>query len=399
MSILAIAGGVPVRRDAFARWPIFDERERIALAEVLESRSWGGYNSKIKEFEEAFAAFHQARFGVSASNGTVTLEAALLAAGIGPGDEVIVPPITFIATATAALRVGATPVFADIGADYNINPKRVEEALSERTRAIIAVHFGGRPADMDAISSLAAKHHLLVVEDAAHAHGASWRGRRVGTLGDIASFSFQQSKNMTAGEGGMLIGNRSDLIDGARSIFNQGRIPGGAWYQHENLGTNQRLTAWQAAVLLVQLQRLPEQVALRAENARYLDERLRELDFIEPLALDPRVTEPSYYLYMVRLRLDRMPGVSRDLFLKALAAEGIPGIGSYPHPLYENGVFHKYGFHRTDCPEAVRMCRESFWVSHEILLSERRDLNDFVSALVKVYENRSELCKVPANSR
>lgn len=399
MSILAIAGGVPVRKDAFARWPIFDERERLALVEVLESRSWGGYNSKIKEFEEAFAAFHQARYGVSASNGTVTLEAALLAAGIGPGDEVIVPPITFIATATAALRVGATPVFADIGPDYNIDPKRVEEAISERSRAIIVVHFGGRPANMDAIGDLAAKHHLLVIEDAAHAHGASWRGRSVGTLGDIASFSFQQSKNMTAGEGGILIGNRSDLIEGARSIFNQGRIPGGAWYQHENLGTNQRLTAWQAAVLLVQLQRLPEQTARRAENARYIDERLRGLDFIEPLEPDPRITEPSYYLYMVRLRLDRMPGVSRDLFLKALAAEGIPGIGSYPHPLYQNPVFDKYGFRRTECPEAARMCRESFWVSHEVLLSERSGLDDFISALARVYENLHELCRAPANSR
>lgn len=399
MSILAIAGGVPIRKNAFVRWPIFDERERLALIEVLESRSWGGYNSKIKEFEEAFAAFHHARYAASASNGTVTLEAALLAAGIGPGDEVIVPPITFIATATAALRVGATPVFADIGPDYNIDPKRVEEAISERTRAIIVVHFAGRPVDMDAIADLAAKHHLLVIEDAAHAHGAAWRGRPVGTLGDIASFSFQQSKNMTAGEGGMLIGNRSDLIEGARSIFNQGRIPGGAWYQHDNLGTNQRLTAWQAAVLLVQLQRLPEQMARRAENARYLDDRLRDLDFIGPFERDPRVTSPSYYLYMVRLRLDRMPGVSRDAFVKALAAEGIPGMGSYPQPIYENRVFHKRGFRRTDCPQAVRMCQESFWVSHEILLSERRDLDDFVSALTKVYENCFALCEMSVKSR
>lgn len=399
MSILAIAGGTPLRRDAFVRWPIFDERERLALVEVLESRSWGGYNSKIKEFEDAFAAFHKARYGVSASNGTVTLEAALLAAGIGPGDEVIVPPITFIATATAALRVGATPVFADIGSDYNIDPKRVEEAISERTRAIIVVHYAGRPANMDAIAALAEKHHLLVIEDAAHAHGAAWHGRPVGTLGDIASFSFQQSKNMTAGEGGMLIGNRSDLIEGARSIFNQGRIPGGAWYQHENLGTNQRLTAWQAAVLLVQLQRLPEQTARRAENARYLDERLRGLDFIEPLEPDPRVTSPSYYLYMVRLRPDRMRGVPRDLFLKALAAEGIPGIGSYPHPLYENQVFHKHGFRRTECPQAVRMCQESFWVSHEVLLSERTDLDDFISALAKVHDNLAELCETSGDSR
>jgi dTDP-4-amino-4,6-dideoxygalactose transaminase len=392
MARLAIAGGKPVRTKPFARWPVFGDTEKAALLGVLESGVWGGYSPKVREFEEAFARFQETRYAVSASNGTVTLEAALLAGGIGPGDEVIVPPITFIATAAAVLRVGAVPVFADIGSDYNIDPSRIQEALSERSQAMIAVHFAGRPADMDRIAEIASKAGLMVIEDAAHAHGAKWKGGSVGNFSDIASFSFQESKNLTAGEGGILTGNNAVLIDAARSFFNQGRVPGGAWYEHENLGTNQRLTGWQAAVLLAQLERLPEQLARRAENATYLDEKLRGADFIEPLIPDLRVTRHSHYLYPIRLRLDRLAGINKDLFVKALTAEGIPGAGSYPHPLYENKVFQKYQYRRTECPEALRMCRESFWVSHAIMLAEPEDLDDFVSALSKVAANAAEMC-------
>lgn len=395
MSKLAIFGGAPLRTKPFARWPEFGDPEKAALLEVLESGSWGGYNPKVKQFEEAFAKFHETRYAASASNGTVTLEAALAAAGIGSGDEVIVPPITFIATASAVLRVGATPVFADIGSDYNIDPTRLEPALSAHSRAIIPVHFAGRPADMDAIAEFARHHGLIVIEDAAHAHGACWKGRHVGGFGDIASFSFQQSKGLTAGEGGILTGNNAELIESASSIFNQGRVPGGAWYRHDRLGTNQRLTAWQAAILLAQLDRLPDQICRRARSARYLDRQLKDCDFIEPLAPEPRVTCHSHYLYMIRLRLESLGGISRDAFLKAFAAEGIPGAGGYPYPLYENKVFERYAYRRAECPEATRMCRESFWISHEILLSEEADLDDFVAALIKVAKNTDEIKRRP----
>jgi dTDP-4-amino-4,6-dideoxygalactose transaminase len=390
----AIMGGEPVRTRPFARWPVSGERERAALIEVLESGIWGGYSPKVREFEEAFAEFHQVKHAVSGSNGTVTLEAALLAAGIGPGAEVIVPPITFVATAAAVLRVGATPVFADIDSDYNIDPARAEEAISDRSRALIPVHFAGRPADMDALGALAHKHELLIIEDAAHAHGACWNHRPVGGLGDIASFSFQQSKNLTAGEGGILIGNNLELIETVRSIFNQGRVPGGGWFQHDRLGTNQRLSAWQAAVLLAQLERLPDQLSRRAENARHLDEELKQFGFIEPPVPDPRVTRHSYYLYMIRLRLDRLKGITRDLFIKALAAEGIPGAGSYPYPLYANKMFQDFRYRRTECRESERMCEDTFWVSHEIMLAEQEDLADFVAAVIKVAENAEEIASL-----
>lgn len=391
MSHLAILGGSPVRTAPFAHWPEYGDPERAALMEVLESGSWGGYSPKVAQFERAFAAMHAADFAVTASNGTVTLEGALRAAGVGEGDEVIVPPITFVATATAVIRVGAIPVFADIGKHLNLDPIRVCEAISPRTRAIIPVHFAGHPADMDALLPIARSHGLTVIEDAAHAHGGSWKGTPVGAIGDIGSFSFQQSKNMTAGEGGILVGNNEELIASARSFFSQGRLPGGGWYDHPNLGTNQRLTAWQAAILLAQLDRLPDQIARRSANAKYLDAQIAELDFIDAEPPDSRVTCHSYYLYPLRLRPQLLESVDSAAFTAAVDAEGIAGIGRYPRPLQENAVFRKYPTRVLDCPHAYQICQDMFWVSHEIMLGQKQDLNDFVEALSKVAAGSSEL--------
>src|SRR5688572_15447643 len=260
MDKLAIFGGAPVTDQPFASFPVFDQREEAALLEVLHSGQWGGYNPKVREFERAFADFHGAAFCITAANGTVTLETALLAANVGSGDEVIVPPISFIATATAVLRVGATPVFADIdGRTSNLDPQRVRESMTSRTRAMIPVHFAGQPADMDELLKIAAEKELVVIEDCAHAHGAAWRGQSVGGMGDFGSFSFQASKNLTSGEGGILTTNNPELAEVAWSICNQGRRTGGEWYEHVRLGTNLRLTGWQAAILLVQLSRLADQ--------------------------------------------------------------------------------------------------------------------------------------------
>jgi dTDP-4-amino-4,6-dideoxygalactose transaminase len=392
MTRLAIFGGEPIRKNPFARWPQFDEREKAALIEVLESGVWGGYSPKVAEFEQAFAGFHEANYGVAAANGTVTLETALLAAGVRPGDEVIVPPISFIATATAALRIGAVPVFADIDeATYNLDPARLDEAITGRTRAVIPVHFAGQPADMDAINEIAERHDLVVIEDSAHAHGATWRGRRVGSFGSFGSFSFQASKNMTAGEGGILITNHERLAEQARSICNQGRRSGGAWYEHVRLGTNFRLTGFQAAALLAQLQRLPVQLETRAANAKYLTEQLSQIDIIPAPYVDERVTGHSYYLYPLRLNRKRYPELTKTTLVRALEAEGIPVAEGYPHPLYAQPVFAHYEHRRGDCPAAERMCAETFWVSHEIMLARLEDLGDFVAAVAKVSEGAAEL--------
>ena len=392
MKKLAIAGGEPVRKKPFAQFPVFDERELKALQEVLESRIWGGYHPKVAEFERAFADFHETRFGITAANGTVTLETALAAAGIGAGSEVIVPPISFIATATAVLRVGATPVFADIdGSTYNLNPARVREAITERTRAIIPVHFAGQPADMDALIDIAERHELVVIEDCAHAHGATWKGKSIGSFGHFASFSFQASKNLTAGEGGCLITNDEQLAEIARSICNQGRRTGGGWYEHVRLGTNYRLTGWQAAILLTQFSRLSEQIERRNENARLLGELLSGIDLISLPFVDERVTRHSYYLYMIKLNLDRFPGITKDNFVKALTSEGIPCSAGYPYPLYKNQVFNNYQHIRNDCPAAEEMCSSSFWLSHEIMLSEPDSLTDVASAIEKIANQIEDL--------
>ncbi|MGB7069656.1 MAG: DegT/DnrJ/EryC1/StrS family aminotransferase [Pyrinomonadaceae bacterium] len=395
---LAINGGESVRKSPFPRFPVFDEKEKDALVEVLESGVWGGYNPKVAEFEGVFAEFHGARFGISAANGTVTLEVALAASGIGSGDEVIVPPISFIATATAVLRVGAIPVFADIdGNTLNLDPQRVRDCLTERSRAMIPVHFAGQPADMDELMKIAVANDLIVIEDCAHAHGASWRGTSVGSIGDLGSFSFQASKNLTAGEGGLLTTNNEKLAEIARSICNQGRRTGGEWYEHVRLGTNYRLTGWQAAILLTQLSRLSEQIETRAKNAKFLDERLKVLDLISLPVTDERVTRHSYYLYLIRLKTERFPGLTKQIFARALEAEGIPCSAGYPHPLFKNRVFDDHQHVVGDCPEAERMCADTLWLSHDVMLSSPSDLNDVALAFEKLIGNPDQLVAVSAH--
>ena len=392
MEKLAVFGGKPVTTEPFADFPVYDHREEAALVEVLHSRAWGGYNPKVKEFETAFADFHGARYGITASNGTVTLETALLAAGIRRGDEVIVPPISFIATATAVLRVGAVPVFADIdGKTSNLDAQKVRERTTGRTRAIIPVHFAGQPADMDDIMQISSENDLIVIEDCAHAHGASWKGKSVGSIGHFGSFSFQASKNLTAGEGGILTTNDDDLAEAAWSICNQGRRTGGGWYEHVRLGTNYRLTGWQAAILLVQLSRLQEQIETRERNSKRLIEELADIDLISTPFIDERVTQHGHYLFLLKLNTERLPGLSKETFVEALAAEGIPCSAGYPYPLYKNVVFENFDLGEVDCPEAERMCRDTFWLSHEVLLASPDRVTDAISAIRKIAASAKHL--------
>jgi len=203
MGTLAICGGTPVRTKPFPKWPVFDEREVKALREVVESGQWWGRTpgSRVEQFEQAFARYQHARHAIACTNGTIALYLALRAVGVQPGEEVIVPPYTFIASASSVLDVGAVAVFADIDpTTLTLDPQAVEAAITPRTRAIIAVHIAGRPCDMDSLTEIARKHGLALIEDAAQAHGASWKGRRVGAIGDAGGFSFQASKNITAGE-------------------------------------------------------------------------------------------------------------------------------------------------------------------------------------------------------
>ena len=289
---------VPVRSKPWPSWPVWDEAERANLLAVLDSGNWGGDlgrgaapSSVNAEFEAALSSMAGVAHTVTCCNGSVGLEVALAALGVRAGDEVIVPPYTFVATATAVLAVNALPVFADIDpATSCVDPKAVEAAISPRTAAVIAVHLTGHPADMDALATIAERRGLALIEDAAQAHGAVWSGRPVGGIGNVRSWSFQSSKNLTSGEGGAVTTNDHELAEIVASLCNCGRIAGGAGYEHHRLGGNFRLSQWQAAVLLAGLSRLPEQIERREASATWLDEQLPAVEGIRPLWRDPHVS-------------------------------------------------------------------------------------------------------------
>lgn len=335
---------------------------------VLDDPQWGGFHPFVSEFESSFAAYQHARHGIAAFNGTVTLELALEILGIGPGDEVIVPAISFISSATAISRAGALPVFVDLGQDtYNLDPERVREAITPRTKAVMAVHFAGTMCDMDEIGGLCRSNGLHLLEDAAHAHGSEWSGKRAGSFGVAGSFSFQNGKVLCSGEGGMLVTSDESFAETARSLVNCGRTPGRSYFEHSRLGTNYRLGAFQAAVLLAQFERLPEQIAHRSRNAVFLKKALSELDGIIWQTQPEPVTQNSWYLLVGRLRGG---DTDRDVFVRRLSAAGIPCTPFYPHTLYQNPVYQTEKCRVMDCPVAENSLRDGFWLPHRVLLSD-----------------------------
>lgn len=395
-----------MRREPFPSWPAFGEAEEKSLWEVLRSRSWGGYNENVRQFEEAFAALHQVRYAVSCANGTVALEVALRAVGIQCGDEVIVPPFTFVSTATSALLCHGVPVFADIDrTSLNLSPDAAKAAITSRTRAIVAVHFGGHPADMDALTDIAGRRGIALVEDAAHAHGATWRDIPVGNFGAAATFSFQAFKLMTSGEGGAVLTNSHELAEKMWGYCNHGRRKGSGWYEHFTLGSNYRITGFQAALLCAQLEKLPEQIRIRAENVHYLRQQLRGFPGITLPEQDPRVGRHPHYLVTLRYDREQFEGIGRNLFIQALQAEGIPALPTYGYPLYKNPLFGKNALPPCRCgawkapqeyetlflPESERICREGIWLEHHLFLGSRKDVDDILAAMEKVRRCASAL--------
>lgn len=370
-------------------WPISGEREIELLREVLDSGRWGGHSDLVKRFEREFAAFTQCTHAVSAMNGTVTLEMALSAAGVGAGDEVIVPAISFISTAMAVSRVGATPVFVDIEPlSFNMDPDCAAAAITSRTKAMIPVHFGAAIADMDRLRPLAAEHGLALIEDAAHAQGSEWGGRRAGSLGLAGSFSFQNSKVMTAGEGGMITTNDAAFAEHAWSIMDQGRKPGGGWFHHYLLGSNYRITGFQAAVLLAQLERLPEQIERRTRNAALLRAELSDVPGLEFQSVPGQQNANSWYLLLGRIDARRM-GRTRDEFHRALTGQGVPCTPFYPHPLYGNPVYRQGGCRVEPCPVSEACIADAFWLPHRALLGDEETTREIASAIMKAC---SEVC-------
>lgn len=394
---LAIDGGAPLRRRAFPDWPQWDEREERALLDVVHSGQWwsiGG--TQVEALQREFAAAHEARFGVGVANGSAALEVCLRAASLEWGDEVITTPYTFIATANACLLVGAIPRFVDVLPDtWNIDPAAIEAAITPRTRAIIPVHIGGEPADMDAIGDIAARHGLLLIEDACQAHGAAWRGRRVGAIGQMGCFSFQASKNVTGGEGGMIVTNDEEWADRCWSVTNVGRLRHGAWYEHTGLASNYRLSEWAAAVLRVQLTRLEEQTQRRAANGAYLAEALAEVPGLEPTRAAPGVSRNAYHLFKLLYRPEAFGGRPAGEFAAAMRAEGIPMTVGYPEPLSRQemivaqraAIRERLGLPQEppeECPACVAICAQGLWLPQYTLLGETADLDDIVAAACKI---------------
>ena len=403
----ALLGGEPVCGFPWPTWPIHDESEESQLLDVLRSGEWW-YGARVRRFEQEFAAFQGAAFGVTCTNGTTAIEMGLRAIGVIPGDEVIVPPYSFIATATAVVTIGAVPIFADIDSNtLCLDPDDVAKKITTRTRAIIPVHVAGRIADMMRINDLAKGHNLKVLEDAAHAWGSKFDGRGAGTLGQCGTFSFQVSKNITAGEGGILVTDDKSLADLCRSFSHCGRTEGSEWYDHNNLGSNLRITEFQAAVLLAQLGRLEEQVARRERSAALLDEALAGIPAIRQLAPAPRMTRRSYHLYIFRI-IPAELGMTRRRFLDALQAEGVPASEGWYRPLYRNGVFAnahvgpRHGirsplagmgvdYRDVACPVCEQVCGDAVWLPQYALLADESKIQRLAEAIRKVVANAPAL--------
>jgi len=411
MTKLAIAGGAPLRTKPFTEWPQFDHRERDAILAVLEGRNWGGYpfpNELASRFSRRFAAQQDSKHALCAANGTVTLEIALKAIGIAPGDEVIVPAYTFEATAAPVLRLGAIPVFVDVLSDtYCIDPDAASAAITSRTRAIVPVHLAMSMADMDFLTALARRHGLKLVEDCAHAHGAKWRGKGAGSIGDAGSFSMQTSKLMTAGEGGVITTNNDEIFELCESYVNCGRASQSDRYGHRILGFNYRMTEFQAAILIAQLERLPAQTELRAIRAKRLSESLSTIPGISLIARDDRVTTQAIYQFVFKYNDKAFGGASRDRFVAALEAEGVPAEGRFYEPIYRSPLFRvdpkdfpvlsgvatsDLPWARTHCPVAERAAySESVWIPHQLLLGSEQDVDQIVEAVQKIQNNIDEL--------
>jgi dTDP-4-amino-4,6-dideoxygalactose transaminase len=361
-----------------AKWPIAGDRERELLLSVLNSPQWGGFHEIVGIFERQFAEYQHSQYAVSTFNGTVSLEMMLAVAGIGPGDEVIVPAISFVSTATAISRVGATPVFVDIEPHtFNLDPERAAAALTPQTRAILTVHFGGSFCAIDRLTSLAAEHDLILFEDAAHAHGSEWNGKRAGSFGLAGSFSFQNGKVMTAGEGGIVTTSNAGFYDQCRSFANQGRRPDASFFHHFTLGSNFRMTALQAAVLVAQLERLDHDICVRQRNEEFIRHELAGVPGLTFQQVPATVNRRSHYLLLGRIDAKAF-GMKRDRFHHHLVEQGIPCTPFYPHPLYGNPMYEDGGCRIEPCPVSEACIHDAFWFPHRVLMSGDETINAII---------------------
>lgn len=413
MGKLAINGGTPVRSEPLPSWPIYDERESRALLDVLHSGRWTSApyvfgdrleDSQVHKLEREFAAYHGVKYGVATGSGTDALQLAFRAAGVRPGDEVIVPPNTFIAGVTPILQLDAVPIFVDVEADtLCLDPEAVEDAISERTRVISPLHLGGYPADMDRIVPLARKYNLKIVADACHAHGSEWRGQKLPIFADLNAFSFQQEKQITSGEGGMLLTNDRALYELCYSYHNDGRGMGAEGNLFVAQGWNFRMSEFQGALLRAQLSRLDEIVDTKQDNAERLAAGLAEIGGLSWPRQDPRITRQSYLYPRMRYDARAFENVPGEVFARAMTAEGIPcnargGWLLYKHPLFSQRRFDatfakQIDYDKVHCPVAENA--SGHWISFpQTVLLDQQVVDDFIEAVAKLQKNLAELQKL-----
>jgi len=407
----ALLGGPKIRSEKFPSWPVSGELEERALIETLRSGRWyRGNGQQTKRFEDAYRQLTGARHCLATANGTSALCVSLNALGIEPGDEVVVPPYTFIATINVVLRQHALPVFVDTNIDtFQIDAKKIEAAISPRTKAIMPVHLGGSASDLDTILSLSRKHDIPVIEDACQAHLAEWRGRKVGTYGKAGCFSFQASKNLTSGEGGAILTDDEELYERCYTFHNNGsglKAPSGN-FAYSGTGDNRRMVEMEAALLLQQMTRLEEQSKRRTANALYLTSLLKDIPGIVPAQMHDGCTRNAYHLYMFRYRGSDFGGLPRTTFLKALAAEGIPASRGYS-PLnkepFLKAALQSRSYQRlfpedvlrnwndlNECPANNQLCEEAVWFTQNMFLGRRSDMDQIAEAIRKIQKHAGEL--------
>ncbi len=397
---MAIFGGEPIITEKWPGWPYAGERERELIEEVLSSDIWGGtgLGPKITEFNEKFATYCDTKYGAAVANGTVSMELCLVAWGIGPGDEVIIPAATFMATATAVHNVGATVVYVDIDPKtLNIDNVKVADAITDRTKAIIPVHIGGHPCDMDPLLEIAGKHDIKVLEDAAQAHGAIYKGRKVGSLADAASFSFQQSKNLQSGEGGMILSDKKELIDlihYSLGKFGRGIREKYSGHIHYRFGWNACYTEIQAAIALAQLERLEEQIEKRTVNVKKLYSLLDDIEGIETFGWQPYCDRHAHHLFLIRFKSENFENVQRSQFLAALNKEGVLASSFYPMALYQQPLYKSeinLSMRNNACPVAEQACRDVIFFEQNVLLADSRQIELIFGAVRKVRRNAAQL--------
>ena len=407
----AILGGAPVRTRPFPAWPVADASEERALADVLRSGAWfRGSGKHVDRFEAEYARLTGSPCCLATANGTSALILSLQALGVGAGDEVIVPPYTFVATVNAVLLLHALPVFVDTDPDtFQIDARKVEGAITENTRAIVPVHLGGNAADLDTILEVANRRGIPVVEDACQAHLSEWKGRKLGTYGRTGCFSFQASKNLNAGEGGAILTADKALLDALYERHNNSRGRGqrGVDFSYKGPGVNLRMTEFQGAVLLAQMERLESQARRRDASAAYLTRRLDEVGGLTPARMHRHCTRNAYHLFMSRYDPAQFAGLSRAAFLKAMRAEGIPMSAGYSplnrEPFLER-TFASRGFQRVfpkarldrwrernHCPENDRLCAEGVWLTQTTLLGTEEDMEQIAAAVGKVKRHAPRL--------